>query len=67
MSKTTNTTQSSSGPSDGGCLSGFALVCFWWALLAGLPTPWGVLSLDVFPPGIYLDPPGAVAQVESGR
>lgn len=66
MSETTNTTQSSSG-SGGGCVSCFVFVCFWWALLVGLPTPWGMLSLDVFPPGIYLDPPGAVAQVESGR
>lgn len=38
----------------GGCFSCLALIFLVWAILFGLPTPWGVLDLDIFPPGIYL-------------
>lgn len=34
------------------------LVVFWfvvWAWLVGVPTPWGVLELDLFPPAIRIE------------
>ena len=32
----------------------FVMLCFWWALLFDLPTPWGTLGLDIFPPAVRL-------------
>jgi hypothetical protein len=28
-----------------------------WAVLEGLPTPWGVFKVDLFPPAIRLEQP----------
>jgi hypothetical protein len=38
----------------GGCLSLVVFVLLVSALLFGLPTSWGVLNIDIFPPGVYL-------------
>lgn len=37
-----------------GCVPFVLLVFVLWALVIGLPTPWGTLDLDLIPPGIYL-------------
>ncbi len=40
---------------NGGCLNLILTVLVITALWFGLPTPWGVLDIDLFPPGIYLN------------
>lgn len=32
------------------CLDGILFIFVIWALLYGLPTPWGKISIDIFPP-----------------
>jgi len=39
----------------GGCFSLILTILVLWALWFGLPTPWGVFEIDVFPPGIFID------------
>lgn len=38
----------------GGCLSIIIFFLCIGAVFFGLPTPWGVLNIDLFPPGIFL-------------
>lgn len=38
----------------GGCVGGIVFVLVMYALFAGLPTPSGILELDIFPPAIRL-------------
>lgn len=38
-----------------GCLSLVATLLLLWALWFGLPTPWGVFGIDIFPPRITLN------------
>ena len=38
-----------------GCLNFVLTFLVITALWFGLPTPWGVLEIDLFPPGIYLN------------
>lgn len=47
----------SSGGSGGGCgcFSIILSILAVWALLFGLPTPWGKLDIDLLPPAIRLD------------
>lgn len=44
----------SSGGGGCGCLGLLIFVLVAWAWLYGLPTTWGVLHIDIFPPGVYL-------------
>ena len=37
-----------------GCLELIILVFLIGAILIGVPTPWGHLNIDLFPPGIFL-------------
>lgn len=37
-----------------GCFSLIAGILALWALCFGLPTTWGTLHVDLFPPGVYL-------------
>jgi hypothetical protein len=39
----------------GGCFSLILTIFTLTALWFGLPTPWGLFEIDIFPPGIYLD------------
>lgn len=39
----------------GGCLPLILFIFTLTALWFGLPTPWGLFEIDIFPPGIYLD------------
>lgn len=43
-----------------GCISFIATIMILWALVAALPTPWGTLELDLFPPAIRLYTPSQV-------
>lgn len=38
-----------------GCVPAIVLVLVLWALWFGLPTTWGTLNIDIFPPGLYLE------------
>ena len=38
----------------GGCVTFILGVLLIVALIWGLPTSWGTLEVDIFPPGIYL-------------
>lgn len=38
-----------------GCLSLILGILAVWALFFGVPTSWGELNIDLFPPGIYLE------------
>lgn len=38
-----------------GCLSLILFIFTLTALWFGLPTPWGLFEIDIFPPGIFLD------------
>lgn len=43
-----------------GCFSFIILIAailVLWALWFGLPTSWGKLNIDIFPPGVYLEKP----------
>ena len=51
MSDTTRTSASASGC---GCFSLILGILAVWALWFGLPTTWGTLHIDIFPPGVYL-------------
>lgn len=46
--------RSSSG-SGCGCFSFILSVLALWALIAGLPTPWGTFHIDLLPPAIRMD------------
>ena len=46
--------KSSSNGGGCGCVSLIATILVLWALWFGLPTPWGVLNIDIFPPAIKL-------------
>ena len=35
-----------------GCVSIIVTILVLWALWFGLPTPWGVFNIDIFPPAI---------------
>jgi hypothetical protein len=37
-----------------GCLGLVITVMTVWAWWFGLPTSWGKLNIDIFPPGVYL-------------
>lgn len=37
----------------GGCVTLIIEVLILWALWFGLPTPWGRLNIDIFPPRIW--------------
>ena len=37
-----------------GCFPLIAGILLWWAWWFGLPTPWGVFHIDIFPPAIDL-------------
>ena len=39
----------------GGCFSLILFIFILTALWFGLPTPWGLFEIDIFPPGIFLD------------
>ena len=39
----------------GGCFSLILFIFTLTALWFGLPTPWGLFEIDVFPPGIFLN------------
>ena len=39
----------------GGCFSLILTILVLWALWFGLPTPWGVFEIDIFPPGLFID------------
>ncbi len=39
----------------GGCLPMIVFIITIWALAFGLPTTWGTLHIDIFPPGVYLE------------
>lgn len=46
--------ESSSGGGGGsGCVSFILFIILFWMLWFGLPTPWGKLNLDIFPPRIW--------------
>jgi len=48
--------RSESGSGGGcGCVSFIATILTLWALWFGLPTPWGVFNIDIFPPAIRND------------
>lgn len=49
MSDTTNTNGC-------GCVNFVATVLLLWALWLGLPTPWGVVNIDILPPAIRIEP-----------
>lgn len=36
-----------------GCVSLMIAFLFLWALWFGLPTPWGKINIDIFPPRIW--------------
>jgi hypothetical protein len=38
-----------------GCFSLILFIFILTTLWFGLPTPWGVFEIDIFPPGIYLN------------
>lgn len=38
-----------------GCLSLIVFIFILAALFYKLPTPWGTIEIDVFPPGLYID------------
>jgi hypothetical protein len=38
-----------------GCLSLIIFILVLWSLWFGLPTPWGVLNIDIFWPAIHLN------------
>lgn len=46
-----STQSSSSGGC--GCVSPILFIVLIWMLWFGLPTPWGKLNLDIFPPSIW--------------
>lgn len=46
--------ESSSNSNGCGCDSIILTILVLWALWFGLPTPWGVLNIDIFPPAIRL-------------
>jgi hypothetical protein len=40
---------------NGGCFSLILTILTLWALWFGLPTPWGNLNIDIFPPAIHIN------------
>lgn len=45
-----------------GCLGCLTTILLLGALWFGLPTPWGTLDIDIFPPAIELDRPAPEVQ-----
>jgi hypothetical protein len=50
MNNTSHTTNT-----NGGCVTAILTILTLSALWFGLPTPWGILNIDIFPPAIRLD------------
>lgn len=38
-----------------GCFGLIVTILVLWALWFGLPTPWGIFGIDIFPPAITLE------------
>lgn len=45
----------SSNQSGCGCVPAILTILAIWTVLIGLPTPWGVFHIDIFPPAIRLE------------
>lgn len=45
----------SSGGNGCGCFSIVLGILTIWAVLAGLPTPWGTINIDLLPPAIRME------------
>lgn len=41
-----------------GCVSLIVTILVLWTLWFGLPTPWGIFHIDIFPPAIRLKEAG---------
>ncbi len=46
---------SDNNSSSGSCGGLIISILILWALIFGLPTPWGVLNIDILPPQITLE------------
>ncbi len=56
MSESSSSSSNSSGGGCFGCLSVVAFFFVAWAILASVPTPWGIVELDLFPPAMRIIP-----------
>jgi hypothetical protein len=53
--------EESSGSGGGcGCVPLIVTILVLWSLFFGLPTPWGKLNIDLFPPAIRLEALGLI-------